>query len=90
MRCCVINRYPAFKRNGSALQTLEDEGTTFRSATDYPVTQRHIAAEQNPHTSMVMSCAVPKDRTDSLKVQSSGTNHSEDMGNTFKMIIGFN
>jgi hypothetical protein len=65
----------------------------FRSATDYPVTQRHIAAEGNPHTSvifMVMLCAVPKDNTDSLKVRSSGTNRSEDMGNTLQMKIGFN
>ena len=54
----------------------------FSSATEYPVTQRHITAEENPHTSvifMVMSCTVPKDNTDSLKVQFSGTNHSEDM-----------
>jgi hypothetical protein len=39
---------------------------------------------------MVMSCAVPKDSSNSLKVQSSGTNYSEDIGNTLKMKIGFN
>jgi len=86
MRCCVISRFPAVKRNGSALQTLEDEGTTFRSATDYPVTQHHIAVEENPHTSaifMVMSCAVPKDSAD-LRVQCPGTIHSEDIGNKLK------
>jgi len=57
------------------------------------VTQRHIAAEENPHTStifMVMPCALPKDSADSLKVQSSGTIHSEDIENKFKKKTGFN
>lgn len=55
--------------------------------------QRHVAEEENPHMSvifMVMSCAVPKDSTESLKVQSYGTNNSEDKGNTLTIRIGFN
>ena len=39
---------------------------------------------------MVMPCAVPKNSADSLKVQSSGTIHTEDIGNKLKMKTGFN